>query len=119
MAVTYFCNNKGDLVPPHPDMAHPVAGTGQTKSIALANTNYTVTVEAGSSYRVVSGSGGLDNDGWVWFSITGDVTTDANKEYTLSLGESAIIKIPVGATTLNIGSSLASTMVYLVKVRDV
>lgn len=118
MSVTYLANNKGDLVPPHPDMAHPVAASGITKTLTSANTNYTQTVEAGSSYRITCGKSGGSSNGWIWFSVTGTIATAANREYVVGYGESVIIKIPIGTTTLNMGSSVAATVVHMAKVVD-
>ena len=111
----YTLNNSGDRVA-IPGTADPVAASGIVTTLTTANTNYTITVVAGAIYSVVAGKAGSDAAGEIIsFSITATAATDANKEWNVGLGQTCIIKIPDGVTTLNAASTLAVTKVYMSK----
>jgi hypothetical protein len=89
-------DNNGNKVPAHPNMADPIAASGQTLTNATADADGTATVVAGATYVFTT----LKTGGF-YFSITGVVTTPANIEWACPLQQSVIIKIPVGVTTLH------------------
>jgi len=115
-AQNYSSDNSGNLVPATPTSADPVAASGIVTTLTTAGTNYTITVAAGASYAVTCGKAASDASGEIIsFSITGTAATDANKEWNVGLGQTIIIHIPAGVTTLNAVSTLAATLVYMSK----
>ena len=92
----YLCSNSGDRVPPHPNMANPVAASG-VQLDAGKDTDGTETVVGGQMY-IISTTG--NRSGRWLFSITGVLTTEANVEWVCAQGEKIIIKIPQGVETL-------------------
>lgn len=103
-----------------PYMATPVAGSGATLTNASADTNTTVTVEAGATYvftalEVVTATT-LARHGAFLFSITGTVATAANIEWACPGGTSIMIKIPEGVTVLNYATDVDDGTGYLRKV---
>ena len=95
MGEDYSCDNSGNRVPPSPDMADPVQGTGQNVSAAAQNTNYSnVVVEAGKSYAITCIKGA---------HIFGIATTDIadNVVWACPSGGSIVIRIPYGYTALH------------------
>jgi hypothetical protein len=109
----YISDNAGNRVAV-PGTANPVAASGIVTTLTSAGTNYTITVVEGATYNIVAGKAASDAAGEIIsFSITGTAATDANKEWNIGLGQTLIIKIPVGVTTLNVVSTLAATLVYM------
>jgi len=116
MSETFLSDNKGHRVPPHPDSAHPVAASGLTETLTTAGTNYTLTVEQGESYKVISTlASSVMTTEIVFMGITGAQTVTANREWMFPLGQSGIVHIPIGQTTLNMTASVSGVIVYLVK----
>ena len=92
----FSCDNSGNRVPPHPNLANPVAASG-VQLDAGKDVDGTETVVGGQMY-IISTTG--SNAGRWMFSITGVLTTEANVEWVCSQGSKIIIKIPQGVTTL-------------------
>jgi len=112
----YSSDNSGNRIPVHPLAANPVAASGLTKTLTTANTNYTLTVEAGAVYRIVGWvDGAITLPDLIFASITGTAVTNANKEWVFPLSTVGIIKIPAGVTTLNLTATADSVVVYLAK----
>ena len=74
----------------------PVAASGLALTAAGAGTDYEQTVVAGARYAVTVPI----DDGTYLFSITGVTSTAANREWICTEGNTIIIKIPQGKTTL-------------------
>lgn len=119
MSMNFHSDNVGNRIPPHANLVHPTAAGGLKKSCAIALTNYTLAVVAGTTYkataRVAAGAAGSNISEVVFLGITGTTVTDANKEWVFSIGSSAIIHIPNDKTTINISSTIANTDIYLSK----
>lgn len=118
MSMNFSCDNAGNRVPPHPHLSAPEAGTGQSKTCTIGGTNYTLTVEAGRTYKVLSTANTSSIGNYIALSITGTAVTDANKEWVAVLGYGMVITIPKDKTTLNIVASLSGTIVYLVRLQN-
>jgi len=92
----YLSDNSGNRVPPHPNMANPVAGSG-VQLDAGKDVAGTETVVGGQMY-IISTTG---NSAGRWlFSITGACTTVGNIEWVCAQGQKIIIKIPKDKATL-------------------
>lgn len=111
----YSSDNAGNRVPPHPNMVNPVVASGLTVTLTNADTNYTLTVVGGVTYRIISHKTAAASHDIIFASITGVATTTANKEWAFPLGSIGIIKIPEGVTTLNLVSTLAAVEIYMAK----
>lgn len=83
-----------------------VLASGITLAMATAGDDYTATVEE-KSY-VVTVDGGL-----CLFSLTGVTSTAANREYVAADGDTIIIHVPYGSTTLYAESDTNTTNVYI------
>ncbi len=102
----FLSDNSGNRVPPHPNLADPVAASGVTTDTGTAGDDLTLTVVAGATYIVTCiGTAGL-------FSITGVTSVAANIEWVCSTGDTILIKIPVGKTTLYFEGNAANKPVY-------
>ena len=112
---TYLSDNKGNRVSPHPNILHPTLASGLKKTLTTAGTNYTQTVVAGATYRIISTLSAAASHDVVFASVTGTAGTDANKEWAFPLGQAGIIKIPKDKTTLNMTATVNSVVVYLAK----
>lgn len=110
---TYLSDNKGNRVSPHPNILHPVLTSGLKKVLTSADTNYTQTVTAGATYRIISTLTAASSADVIFVSVTGTAVTDANKEWAFPLGQAGVIKIPKNVTTLNLVSTVALAEVYL------
>lgn len=111
----YHSDNTGNRVPPHAHLANPIAISGLTVTLTNADTNYTLTVVGGETYRIISHKTAAASHDIIFASITGVATTTANKEWAFPLGSVGIIKIPEGVTTLNLVSTLAAVEIYMAK----
>lgn len=105
----YLSDNSGNRVPPDPNMANPVAGSGQTVATGTAGDDKTFTVVAGARYVIT----GIDTA--VLLSITGVTSTAANIEWVAPSNVTIIIKIPIGKTTLYFEGTVNTKNVYLRK----
>jgi hypothetical protein len=92
-AEVYQSDNSGNRAS-IPEIADPVAASGISFAMATAGSDYTQTVVAGRQYIVTAVAG------TILLSITGVTSTAANVEWVIPVGETHIIKIPVGSTTL-------------------
>jgi len=96
MSENYSSDNSGNRVPPHPDMANPVAASG-VQLDAGKDVAGTKDVVGGQMYIIAT----TGNTAGRWlFSITGALATEANIEWVCAQGRKIIIKIPQGVTTL-------------------
>ena len=114
----YSSDNSGNLVPAVPTVADPVANSGIVTTLTTAGTGYSITVVGGVSYAVVCGKASASTSGDVIsFSTTNGADTDANKEWNVGLGQTAIIHVPLGITTLYVVSTLSATKVYMSRLK--
>lgn len=84
----YLSDNSGNRVPPHPHIADPIEGSGQTVSAVNKDTNYSnVVVVGGAIYAITSLVGN---------HIFGIATTDTvdNILWVCAEGETIVIRIP-------------------------
>lgn len=100
-------NNAGFAVPPHPNVAHPIPGTGVKIAVTTGDTDDTVAVTAGESYLFTATTGsfyfGLDN-----------VATDAtNVAWVCPAGQTIFFTIPVGYTTLHYAADKANSVGFM------
>lgn len=96
----YLSDNSGNRVPPTPDMADPVLGSGQNVSAAAKDTDETVTVVAGEMYAITCIKGahifGVDYSA----DATG-TNTATNCIWACGSGHTIVIRIPYGYTSLH------------------
>jgi len=96
MSENYSSDNSGNRVPPDVRMADPVKAS-TVRLDAGKDVAGTETVVGGQMYIVATTGSTLGR--WM-FSITGVITTEANIEWVCAQGNSIIIRIPHGITTL-------------------
>lgn len=109
MSEVFISDNTGNRVPPHPNIADPVAESGQTQATGTAGDDLTLTIVAGAVYALI----GIDTA--VLISITGVTSTPANIEWVAAANTTILIKIPIGKTTLYFEGTTGSKNVYLRK----
>jgi len=109
MSDIYLSNNGGQRVSPHPNLSHPVNGTGQQLTNGSADTDTTATVVAGAQYAVTA----LNTGGFI-LGLS-DPTTATNVMWVCPLYETIVIKIPEGSTTLHYATDTADGIAYLRK----
>ncbi len=104
----YLSDNAGHRVAPAgaPD---PVAGSGQTLTNGTKDTNTTATVVAGEKYALTA-----QTVGGFYLGVA-TVATATNIIWACPLGETIIIVIPNGITTLNYATDTNSAIGYLRK----
>lgn len=96
MRDTYISDNAGNRASPGAINCDPVAASGLELAATGPGDDHTQDVTAGARYAVtVPIDGGL-----FLFSITGVTSTAANREWVCVEGNTIIIKIPQGKTTL-------------------
>lgn len=83
-----------------------VLASGISLSMATAGSDYTATVEEKSYVITVRG-------GFCLFSLTGVTSTAANVEYCAEDGDTIIIHIPYGYTTLYAESDANTTVAFI------
>ena len=103
----YSNDNKGHTVPAHPNMADPVAASGQTLTNAAKDTNTTATVVAGATYAITAQEVG----GFYLGILT--VATAANIIWACPVGKTIIITIPEATTTLHYATDTNDAIGYL------
>ena len=112
MSQCYSADNSGNKVPVHPEMADPVAASGQTASTATAGDDVTVTLEQGKMYAVTPiGTS-------VLASITGVTSTAANIEFVFPANKTSIFRMPIGKTILYLEGDTSSKNVYFRELAD-
>ncbi len=90
-------DNSGNRVPPHGDMADPVAASGITIATGTAGDDKTQTLVGGKMYAVTL----IGTDGTVILaSATGVTSTAANIEFVFPAGRTSIFRMPIGKTIL-------------------
>jgi len=112
---TYLSDNKGHRISADPYMVHPVLASGIKVTLTNADANYTQTLLAGATYRIICHKTAAASHDVVFASVTGTAVTDANKEWSFPLGQNGLITMPKDKTTLNLASTLAAVEVYLVQ----
>ena len=104
---TRLSDNQGHRVSPY-GAADPKQGTGVLLTAAAADTAYTQTVVAGKQYIVTASlTGGF------YFGTDGVVTTPANVAWVCPLGQTIVIVIPAGVTTLHYAADTIAAVGYL------
>jgi len=84
----------------------PVLASGITIAMATAGNDYTGTVAEGAYIATAHG-------GFVLASLTGVTSTAANREFCIEDGQTVIINVPYGYTTLYCESDANTTNLYL------
>ncbi len=84
----------------------PVLASGITISLATGGTDYTATVAEGTYVVTVDG-------GFCLFSLTGVTSTAANREWAVADGDTFILHVPYGYTTLYAECDTSSSFAYL------
>lgn len=107
MGDTFISDSAGNRAAPGAINCPPVLASGITIAMATAGEDYTGTVVAGKTYAVTV------NGGFCLFSVTGVTSTEANREWCAANGNTIIIKIPLGYTTLYCESNANSSNAYL------
>lgn len=103
----YACDNNGNKMPPTPDMADPIAVSGQTVTTGTAGDDKTFTVIGGGIYAVT----GIDTG--VLLSCTGVTSTPANIEWVAPINKTIVMKVPEGSVTIYLEGTVSSKSVYL------
>ena len=103
---TYLSDNAGHRVPPA-DAPDPVVATGQTLTNATKDTDTSATVVAGAKYALTA-----QTVGGFYLGVAA-ITTAANIVWCCPLGETIIIVIPTGITTLHYAADTNSAVGYL------
>ena len=103
----YISDNAGHRTPGDPNMADPIAASGQTVATGTAGDDKTFTVVAGATYAI-TGIGTA-----ILLSTTGVTSTAANIEWVAPANVTIVIRIPVGKTTLYLEGDTSSKNVYL------
>lgn len=100
---TYISDNAGNRASPGAVNCDPVLASGLELAAAVAGNDYTQAVTAGARYAITVPT----DDGTYLFSVTGVTSTAANREWICTEGNTIIIKIPRGYTTLYFESDTA------------
>ncbi len=108
----YSYDNDGNRVPPHPQMADPIIGSGQTLTNGTADSDDTVTVVAGGTYAITA----LTTGGFYFGVAT--VATAANIIWACPLRSTTVIKIPIGITSLHFATDTIDGEAYLRKLTE-
>ena len=101
----FHSDNAGNRVPPHPNMGDPTLASGQTLS-PNKETNTEATVVAGATYAITAVAG------WFVFGLA-TTATAANIVWACYQGETIVIKVPVGYTSLHYQSGSDNRTAYL------
>lgn len=108
----YISNQTGHTINPACETHRVVAASGQKLTCTGADTDYTLTVVAGTRYAIT-----VDATGVIWLGIAA-ITTDANIIWSIGPGGTIGIEIPTGITTLHYGSDSAGTIGRLSQLDD-
>ncbi len=101
-------------MPPDLRMGDPTPAGATTAAVVIPST---VTVEAGARYMVRAFTlGGAITSGLL-LSATGVTSTAANIEWVCPIGESIIITIPIGKTTLYAAGESGVAVISLSKLQ--
>jgi len=116
VGIPYVSDNGGVIVPPHPNEGYPVLATGQTLTDAATGGDETATVEAGALYAFTArpgpvAAGTLTDTTFVFGLAT--ILTAANIVWVCPPGETILIQIPAGYTSLHYESLGAGGSGYL------
>lgn len=108
----YLSDNSGNRVPPTPQLADPVAGSGISKTLATSGNDYEQTLVAGEMYIITFvATAGLR----MLASTTGVTSTAANIEWVFMANTEYIFHMPFGKTTLYCESNATNGYVFLRK----
>jgi len=113
MGETYLSDNAGNRVPPTPQSASPIAGSGQLLTDAIIGADHTATVVAGATYVATYIAAITDSTAMSMNFGIADVTTDANVLWVCTPYESCVIHIPEGYTTLHYEGAVNGASVRL------
>lgn len=105
MSEVFMSDNAGNRVPPHPNVGAPTLASGQTLS-PNKETNTEATVVAGANYAITA------IVGWFVFGLA-TTATAANIIWACPQGQTIVIKIPVGYTSLHYFSGSDNRTAYL------
>lgn len=105
MSEVYVSDNAGNRVPPHPNMGAPTLVSGQTLT-PNKETNTEATIVAGAEYAITS------VEGWFVFGLA-TTATAANIVWVCTQGQTIVIKIPSGYTSLHYQSGSDNRTAYL------
>lgn len=112
MGYTYLSDNIGRRVPPHPNMAAPVAASGVTLTDAATGGDHEQTVVGGATYAltVVPGDGSAD---YTFIAGIANITAAANIIWVCPAGQTILIQVPGAVTSLHYASLGAGGTAYL------
>lgn len=111
MNIQHSCDNVGHRMPAHVNMGDPILASGQLLAAGSKNTNAEITVVAGATYAITSVTG--DHV----FGLA-DTATAANVIWACPQGQTIIIKIPIGYTTLHYQTPSDSRSARLRRLKD-
>jgi len=104
MSIAYVSDNGGVLVPPHPNASNPKAATGQTLTDAATGGDETATVTPGALYAFTARpgpvAGGTLTDTTFVFGLA-TILTAKNVIWICAPGETILIQVPAGYTSLH------------------
>lgn len=107
MGEIYLSDNKGHRVPPHPDMADPVVGSGQTLTYGTKDTNRGVSVTPGAYAFTAQEVGGF------YLGLVSVTADAANIIWACPVGKTIIINIPEGYISLKYSCDTNDAIGYL------
>ena len=111
---TYLCDNAGNRVPPGVSSGDPILGSGIKITDVAAGADYTETVVAGATYKIMSDA--TASAAWLFGIAT--TATEANVLWFMPAGSAeVVIKIPAGYTSLHY-QALAAASCYVVRLKD-
>ncbi len=106
----HLSDNSGNRVPPHGDMADPVAASGITLATGTAGDDKTQALTGGKMYAVtLIGTAGTV----ILASATGVTSTAANIEFVFPAGRTSVFRMPLGKATLYYEGTESSKNAYL------
>lgn len=100
----YLSDNIGRRVPPHPNMAAPVAASGATLTDAATGADHTQAVVGGATYAFTCrpapyASGTMTDTTFIFGILT--VATAANIEWVCTPAQTVILQIPNTVSSLH------------------
>lgn len=110
MSYVELSDNSGNRVPPHGDMADPVAASGITIATGTAGDDVEQELVGGKMYAVtLIGTAGTV----ILASATGVTSTAANIEFVFPAGRTSIFRMPIDKTTLYFEGTESSKNAYI------
>jgi len=108
MPETFVSDNAGHRVPPHPNASDPISASGQTLTNAAKDTNTGVTVVAGALYALTA-----QEVGGFYLGTADVITYPAYIMWACPVGQTIIIRIPIGITSLKYACDTNDAIGYL------